>query len=314
MTKLTTDQKKQIISLIDEKKKQLKTYGAVAVFCGVSDAVINLIRQDKYIAKGDDAWLKIGSALGWKASASASGRDWVTYETRDIKTIMHVAADAKNNSLFLGIADMGGIGKSEGLKYVLNKYFQQEVYYMRCMDWGKTEFLENLCKTLGIQVTGIRKPSALLDMIIGFFQQRSLNKPLLFLDEFNKLKDSARLTVIPLYNECEDSLGMVLAGPEDLERSIEKGARHQKKGYDEMYSRIGRTFIKLHGCTLNDVVNICKANGYHDTDRIKEKFEKHNPVSKLINIDGRDVRTRVIRDLRWVKIMVKVNRYKSQHN
>lgn len=289
----------------------MKTYAAVATFCGVSEAVINLMRNDRYETKGDDKWLQVGAKLGWRAGSTSGRREWITVETRDIRSISTVVADAKNNSLFIAIAAVGGICKSEGLKYVMSKNPNQDIYYIRCKDWGKTEWLENLCQTLGIQVTGIRKPNKMLDAIIDFFQQRSLNAPVLLVDEFNKLKDSARLTLIPLYNECEDSLGMVIAGPEDLKKSIETGVRYQKRGYDELYSRIGRTFIELLGCTLNEVISICKANGYEDTEKIKAKFEQHKPQSKIITIGGQQSRIRVISDLRWIKTMVKINRNRS---
>jgi hypothetical protein len=310
MTKLTQENKRQIIDLIKQKVRQLKTDAAVATFCDVSPAVISMMKKDKYVTQGETAWLKVGTALGWRPNTKTGGREWITADTRDVKIVQQVVADAKNNSLFLAIADIGGSGKSEGLRYAYQANAHQEVYYLRCMDWGKTEFLENLCKTLGMQVTGIRKPNKMLEMVIEFFQQRSLNKPLLMLDEYNKLKDSARLTVIPLYNECEDYLGMVIAGPEDLEKSILTGVRYQKRGYDELYSRLGRTFVKLVGATLNDVINICKLNGFENADRIKEKFENHKPVRKIIRIGSQDTHVRVIRDLRWVKILVKVNRNK----
>ncbi|TAG31900.1 MAG: ATP-binding protein [Sphingobacteriia bacterium] len=310
-TKLTNDQKKQIIFLIEEKKKHLKSYRSVAVFCGVSPASIDLIRKGKYPTEGDTAIIKIGTALGWKASVTSSNA-WVTAPTRDIKSIMRVCADAKSDSLFLAISDNGGMGKSEGLKYVLNQFQNQEVFYLRCMDWGKHELMINLCKTLGIQVNGLGKANDLLQLVVDFFQHRSMSSPLLILDEFNKLKDSAIMMVIPLFNECEDSLGMVIVGPDDLEKRITAGVRHQKKGYDEIYSRFGRLFIKLNGATLNEVIAICKANGYDNEEHIKNRFEEKKPISKIVTTpEGREVRIRVLNDLRWVKILIKVNRRKN---
>ncbi len=311
-TKLSEQNKQTIIELIEAKKTELRSYDAVANFCGVSSAVINLMRNNKYATQGDTKWLEVGMRLGFKVGTSTGKRDWKTVDTLDYKSIAKVCADAKNNSLFLAIAECGGAGKSEALKHFAALHNDKDVYYLRCMDWGKTEFLEQFCKALGIQAANaVRKPNQMLDLIIDFFQQRSLYAPVVLLDEANKLKDAAIRCLIPLHNECEDFLGVVMAGPEDLKKYIETAVRYRKRGFDEIYSRFGRTFINLLGCTEREVIAICKANGYTNETRIKEKFEQHKPVSKLVEIGGKQTRIRVIRDLRWIKTFVKVNRNKT---
>ena len=42
---------------------------------------------------------------------------------------------------------------------------------------------------------------------------------------------------------------------------MQKGIRLQKKGYNEIWSRIGRKCVKLRGVSAADVVKICEANG-----------------------------------------------------
>lgn len=315
MQKLTPEDQAQIISLIKKKESQTGSLRAVATFCNVSPAVISQVKENKYEVKGNDMWLKIGLKLGWHPNTKTGIRDWVTVETRDCRSIAAMVMDAKNNSLFLAVAECAGIGKSESLKHCVAMLGGHDVFYIRCMDWGKKEFMERLCRTLGIGIgSGYKNPNDLLDLVIEFFQNRAGQKPLLIVDEANKLKDAALRCIIPMYNECEDYLGVVLAGPDDLERNIVTGVRYQRRGFDEIYSRFGRTFIKLVGSTLNDVVAICKANGYTDSVRIKEKFEQHRPSSRVIMIEGKEVRLRVIKDLRWVKTLVKVNRNKTRNH
>lgn len=309
---LTSEQKQQIIQLVREKKSQLKTMSAVATFCSVSESAISQLVDGKYEAKGDNIFLKIGNALGWKPNGKTGRRDWSTVETMDCRNIVRMCCDAKSNSLFLALSENAGVGKSEGLMHMYHQYKNADVYYIRCMDWGKTDFLLRLCRTLGINTsTGVRKPNDLLELVIEFFQQRGMNKPLLIADEANKLKDSAMRCLIPLYNECEDFLGVVMSGPEDLQKSIETGIRYKKRGYDEIYSRFGRTFVKLLGATVSDVIAICKANGFDDVEKIRQKFEDHQPISRIIKVSGKESRIRVLKDLRWIKTFVKVNRNKT---
>lgn len=311
MTKLTIEQKLQIIQLVNDKKIEMGNMRAVATFCKVSDGALSQMVQGKYNTQGDDLFLQVGHALGWKPN-KAGKRDWITVVTTDCRNIVRMCCDAKENSLFLAMSENGGIGKSEGLMHMYSQYKNADVYYIRCMDWGKTDFMIRLCRTLGINTgAGVKKPNDLLELVIEFFQQRSINKPLLLIDEANKLKDSAKLCLIPLYNDCEDFLGVVMSGPEDLQKNIENGVRYQKRGYDEIYSRFGRTFVKLLGATLNEVITICKANGFDDVERIREKFEDHMPVSRIIKVSGKESRIRVLKDLRWIKTFVKVNRNKT---
>ena len=46
-----------------------------------------------------------------------------------------------------------------------------------------------------------------------------------------------------------------------LEKKIKRGLRLNKKGYKEIYSRIGRKFIMLKGVGIGDITEVCMANG-----------------------------------------------------
>ena len=310
MTKLTNEHKQEIINLIKNKEEQFGSLRGVATFCNMSPATLSLIVQDKYVTKGDDAWLQIGNALGWKPTSS---NQWVIAETTDYKNVAKIVADAKEHSLFLPISDIAGSGKTTPLKDIAEKHKTNAVFYLNCMDWDKREFLEKLCQALGIDVSrGYKTSNAMIELLIDFFQQRSLHKPLLIVDEADKLKDAAKRIFIPLYNSCEDMLGVVIAGTENLEEEIKKGVRHKKKGYDEFDSRFGRKYIKLIGCTLKDATLICNANGIDDEALIKDFFEQCNPVRKVIKMrGGTESVIRVTHDLRRLKRLVKREQLKS---
>ena len=53
-----------------------------------------------------------------------------------------------------------------------------------------------------------------------------------------------------------------------LETRLQKGISLQKKGYNEIWSRIGRKCVKLNGVTAADVAKICEANGISNTKDI----------------------------------------------
>lgn len=302
-TKLTPVDRNNIIKLIDDKAKQLGSYNSVATFCKVSSASISQMRGNIYSARGEDMWLNVAAKLGYKPGST--GKNWQFVETTDFKSISKLLTDAKNNSLFIPISDQAGTGKTGALKHFAEMHANNGVFYLRCWDWGKREFLENLCRTLGIDIAkGFKTPNSLIMAISSFFQNKSLVQPLLIIDEFDKLRPTAKMCMIPLYNECEDGLSVVASGTENLEKEITRGVRYQTKGYDEIESRFGRKYIKLIGCNIKEVTMICEANGVHDAERIKEMFEDCKPIRKELAIGDKKVVVRVITDLRRLKRLI----------
>jgi hypothetical protein len=138
--------------------------------------------------------------------------------------------------------------------------------------------------------------------------------PLLIVDQANSLKPSALRSHIYLFNECEDKLGLVIIGTENLEHEIKKGVRLNKPGYDEFDSRFGRTYIHLIGATLSDTRKICEVNGVTDRDVQKKIFEKCQPTKTMVGDDDNQKTIYVVEDIRRIKRLVKSERLKMKHN
>jgi hypothetical protein len=112
----------------------------------------------------------------------------------------------------------------------------------------------------------------------------SLERPVLLIDEADKLKPGAMRTLIPLFNRTKDRLGLILSGTENLEKEIKAGVRHSKKGYDELESRFGRTYIHLNGVTEKEVMDICVANGISSNEVIANIWGEMEKVSKPVMV------------------------------
>lgn len=305
-SKLSNTDKQEIISLIEQKKTHLGSYDAVAKHCSISAATVTQLRKNKYQADGDDMWLQVAIKLEWQGLKNTTGTStWQIVPTRDYKLLRTVAIDAKNKSLFMPISDVAGMGKTACLKAICDDLKNEQAFYIRCWDWGKKEFIINLCKTLGIDTgRGFKTPNELLFLVIEFFQARAMRKPLLIIDEADKLKSSALRFLIPLYNECEDTLGCIIAGTENLEKEIKRGVKHQAKGYDEIDSRFGRKYIKLMGCTEGEAAQICMANGINKEQIIKGIIGDCKSIKKLIKAEGKEQLIDVVTDLRRLKRLI----------
>lgn len=79
------------------------------------------------------------------------------------------------------------------------------------------------------------------------------DRPLLILDEADKLSDSVLYFFITLYNHLEDECGIVLCATNHLEKRIVRGIKLNRKGYSEIWSRLGRKCVPLKGVSAADV-------------------------------------------------------------
>ena len=157
---------------------------------------------------------------------------------------------------------------------------------------NSAELEKRIASTLGYQEDGWQVVTTIQNYRKIEFVYRSNgmagDHPVLIIDEADKLKPAAFRKLIPLYNRTEHRLGCVLAGTENLHKEIARGVRNNTKGYDEIDSRLGRSYIELPGATEQDVKEICTANGLDDAtaDRIWNEVDKIKRYVKVTNKRG----------------------------
>jgi hypothetical protein len=294
MTNVITEfEKNEVIDLINEAANLLGSHSAVATKCGISPATISLMVKNEYTTKGEDMWLKVAAALGWRP------KGWKIADTTNTKAVSQVLTSAQNQSMFIRISEKAGSGKSTAINNYCAK--NNNCYRITCRDWSKREFLLKLCRSLGITIQGgYQSQDMILEQVINFFTTRK-GKPLLIIDQANSLKPSVLGFLIHLFNECEDKLGVVICGTEHLRIDFERGVKYSRKGYDELDSRFGRSFITLVGNTITDVRKICEANGIADRAVQDKIFKDCNPVHKSIVQDNHTTNLTVVLDGRAIK-------------
>ena len=306
---LTQQQKQEILDLIEVEKERLQSYRAVAKKCGVSEATISQLRKGSYLGETDGILQQIGLSLGYDFDTA----NWRIADTTNYNIITNVLNDAKSESMFMGISHRAGSGKTATSDVFLNLNRRNSVFKINAKEWNAHVFLMEVAREIGAELprTGYVKVNALIECISATFKRIAPAKPLLIVDQANSLKPSALRTFIHLYNECEDILGVVILGTENLETEIKRGVRLNKTGYDEFDSRFGRTYIHLIGSTLSDTRKICAVNGITDTDLQKSIFDRAEPV-KTVLTDGTSIR--IIDDVRRIKRLIKSERLKQKYN
>lgn len=232
----------------------------LAKMAGVSSATISQMINGKWDLIADEMWRKVHSNLRMDLS-------WNTAATANFSILSELLGGVQMRSLSIAISNDAGTGKSHAYKaYALNFV---NVIYIECKNyWSKKSYARNLLTACGLNDSGTTE-----ELIERFIRHlKTLQKPIVILDQADKLKDNQMDLFMDFYNELESSCGFVLSGVPALEKRIKRGVQHDKIGYSELWSRVGRKFISLAKISFNDVSAICIANGLNDQDEIKRIY------------------------------------------
>ncbi len=227
---------------------------------GVSAATLSQMRNHKWELITDDMWRKVAAYVGVTANS-----DWQVAPTINMNELTQFFTDAQQYSLVLAICGKAGSGKSEAAKVYSSK--NKHVFLLSCNEyWDKRWFLRELLGQMGKDHAGLTLPE-MMHRAVQLL--KATHTPLIILDEADKLADSVLLFFITLYNELEGHCGIVLMATHFLEKRIRRGAAMEKKGYREIYSRVGLRFIELENISFSDVDKVCRANGIEDPSTIR---------------------------------------------
>ena len=261
---MTTNEKRSIATLLasycEQKGSQNK---AAKSLNNVSPATITQILTDNWELISDDMWRNVAGQIGYDR------RSWNIVETKGYSKMYKVLSDAQDMSLVLGVCGDAGSGKTEAVKsYVMAN---RNVYHLCCSEyWNRKQFMMEMLQSLGMECTGTVS-EMMSDIVLALKKKES---PIIILDEADKLSDQVLYFFISLYNKLEDRCGIVMAATDYLEKRIKKGVRTNRKGYKEIFSRLGRKFIYIPIASSLDVEKICVANGIDNKSDINKIIEE----------------------------------------
>ena len=258
---MTTNQKEAIAKEV-ERLALISSQNKIAVKADVSSATIShIIGRKKWETINDDLWRKIKVKLRVEL-------DWNTAETTNFKKMHDLVFMAKNKSMSIGFSYDAGAGKSH--LYKLFERNNANVIYVECKTyWTKKTYAKALLTACGLDNEGT------LDELLEKLENRlaELDKPLVIIDQMDKLKDPSMDLFIDFYNDFVGHCGFVLSGVQAFERRMKRGVKNKKSGYEEIWSRIGKKFIPLEIVSLKDVSAICTANGVDDVELIEHIYK-----------------------------------------
>lgn len=254
MATLSIDEKNEVRDMLKNYCNRYPSQNkAAASLHNVSAGTISSILNDKYDNISDDMFRNIRSQVG--TPHQAAGLQIV--ETTALHEIIAVMKDAQEWQDVTWIVGESGCGKTTAASVYQSNH--KEVFTLLCSeDMKKGDFVRELAAVIGVSPDGHNIRETLKAIIARIIQ---MDSPLLIFDEGDKLTDLVFHYFITIYNQLKDKVGIVFLSTSYIKKRMESGLNHNKRGYQEINSRIGRKFYELSPNTSSDVYAVCVGNG-----------------------------------------------------
>lgn len=191
----------------------------------------------------DTKWLE----LGRKHNVHLRKENWKVSRTKVYDEIEGSLQFCKELSKSMVLVDDCGIGKTFCARHIARG--MKNTFYFDCSQAkNKMRFIRGLARTVGIDSDG-----RYIDVKDNLkYYLSSLERPLIILDEAGDLDYTAFLDIKELWNATVGYCGWYMMGADGLRHKIERGIRHKKVGFREIFSRFSDEFIKLTPTGVDD--------------------------------------------------------------
>ncbi len=267
---MTNKEKNKIASQLREKKQAsgMSDKELSNAIGGISLTSINHIIKNRYEDKphlvSEEYFRKVASWLGVIEQWNLNRED------ANFVKVQNICYDAQQENSSFAISAAPGMCKSAAAEDYASR--QKNVYYVRCQQhFTRKAFLSRIMQAMGM-TPAMENACEMCDRIIA--KLNSTNRPLLIIDEADKLHDNLFQFFITFYNDTFMNCGFVFLGSHFFRLRVLKGVNKNRQGYAEFYSRIGRDFISLKDLTERRVAAICKINGVDDPEDITRVFNQ----------------------------------------
>lgn len=184
----------------------------------------------------DTKWISLGRSLGVVGRA----RNWQTVRTEVFATIEEDITFCKQYAKAKIFVDDCAIGKTYTAKYLAAQL--PNCFYIDCSQCKtNTRFLRTLAMAIGVDHKG-----PLVDVADTIrYWLRSLENPLVILDEAGDLNTAAFLELKSLWNATEGVCGWYMMGADGLRSKIDRGFDNKRLGYAEIFSRFSESYSNV---------------------------------------------------------------------
>ncbi len=260
------ESEKQLIKKMFETKCQTMALSQEqgAMNAGTKGTTVSQVFNGKYPANDDAVYKLLAVWVEFK------GLEWVTAETVNYKLTHFYLNESKENSEAYLLEGRAGHGKT----YAIKKFStgNENAFMLACeVTWNRKQFLVELMNRMGRDCGG-HTETEILALVTKYLL--AMDRPIIIMDEADKLNDDVLYFFISLYNRLDDHCGLVMSATEHLSIRLERGVKYNRKGYAEIWSRIGSKPIVFEKTRKKDVKAICEANGVTDEMEIEKIYQE----------------------------------------
>lgn len=235
---ITKKIKQRILAAMNDNRRNYPSDAKHAASLGVSPAIYSQLKAGQTEKVLSDAnWITMARRL---SVSLKSGTPWKVAQTPTFRYIWAQLTACQESGLSALLCDMPNIGKTfTARQYVAG---HRNAVYVDCSQVkSKRALVKRIAQEFGVGTNG-RYADYYEDLV---FYLRTVENPLVVLDEAGDLQYDAYLELKALWNATERCCGWYMMGADGLKAKIERNVECAKVGYAEMMSRYGDRFCKV---------------------------------------------------------------------
>lgn len=235
---VTTEIKNKIVAAIAQARENYPSDAKHAASLGINAGVYSAIRNGQTDRVLSDAnWITIARKLG----VSLRGEiEWKAAKTETFKYITTQLEAIQERGLSTILCDLPNIGKTFTARHYVGTH-ANSVYIDCSQVKTKLKLVRRIAAEFGVDSKG-RYADVYDDLV---YYLRSIDRPLVILDEAGDLQYEAFLELKALWNATERCCAWYMMGADGLKEKIRRSIECRKVGYTEMLSRYGDRYCKV---------------------------------------------------------------------
>lgn len=235
---VTMELKARILDAIKENRVNYPSDNKHAAALGIAASIYNVLKKGKVDKQmSDSMWIVVARRLGISLGAD---KEWKTAETPTFVYITEQLSLSQSSGLSGILCDIPNIGKTFTAKAYVRTH--KNAIYVDCGQVKTpTRMIRYIAKEFGINNNG--RLCDIYDDLI--FYLKTIEKPLIILDEAGDMNYATFLEMKALWNATERCCAWYMMGADGLRAKMERNIANEKLGYTEMFSRYGDNYNRV---------------------------------------------------------------------
>lgn len=231
-------QRQRILDAIVQNRVNYPSDARHAAALGISASVYNSLKKGQTEKALSDAnWVNIARRLG------VNLRDTIEWKGAKTATFVYVSTQleaCQDGSLSVILCDLPNIGKTFTARCYVHEH--RNAVYIDCSQVKtKRALVRRIANEYGLDGAG-KYQDVYEDLV---YYLRSMDRPLVILDEAGDLQYEAFLELKALWNATEMCCGWYMMGADGLRAKIDRMMENRKVGYAEIFSRYGGKYSRV---------------------------------------------------------------------